>query len=307
MILLDDGTLEEGREWVGREVADRRCEQPYGVTQGRLVCGLVNDANPIYWDDELAGHRFGGAVVPAATLMSWSLPLPWRPTSGPELRPLWALVPLPGDTIINVGTTTTYERPLRANEELRVAEAVLQLSEAKATRLGIGHFLTTRSTYRDARGATVAVHDNTLFRYRSGGSRALEAADAPPPPEPSRADVSFDVPVTRLLCALDVAATLDLFPGHHDERYARAQGVPDTYVNTMFFQALVDRAATDIAGPGTHPRSRELSMRRPAHVGEIITVRAYAAGGDAVEVDVRTDGGHVCAAATVAVGDVGPS
>lgn len=44
---------------------------------------------------------------------------------------------------------------------------LVQISEEKDTRLGIGHFLTTEAEFLDQDGARVAVQTNQLFRYRT--------------------------------------------------------------------------------------------------------------------------------------------
>jgi len=53
------GSLEEAAEWVGREVV---MTAPFCVEAGRIAdfCSLVEDANPHYWDLDVATARYGG-------------------------------------------------------------------------------------------------------------------------------------------------------------------------------------------------------------------------------------------------------
>jgi hypothetical protein len=106
---------------------------------------------------------------------------------------------------------------------------------------------------------------------------------------------------------MDAAATRDFFPGHHDRDYARAQGVEDMYLNTMFFHGFIDRVVTDWAGPECWIRRRKMKMIEaiPAGheaVGRGRVVRKYVeAGHHCVEVEVtvsRGDGRVACTALT---------
>lgn len=297
MIDLERGTSEQAQTWTGFATERRPCEVALNSTHGRVFCALVEDPAPMFWDDGLAGEAFGRPVIPPATLMSYALPLPWRPAERQGSTPLWARVPLPGDTIINTQTTTRYDRPLFADEPLWVAEEVVAVSPMRGTRVGPGHFLTTRMTFTDGDAVPVAHHDNTMLRYdaeptpRRSSRSAAARAGAP--------DQHFSLTVTRSRAALNVMATLDLFPGHHDQRYARNQGVDDVYLNTLFFHGLIDRAAFAAAGGPAVLRHRDLRMLDPAVVGDELDVLAWSRQkGDAVEVEVAIVGSGGGARAT---------
>ena len=63
-------------------------------------------------------------------------------------------------------------------------------------------------------------------------------------------------------------ATWDYFPGHHDPAYARAQGQPTIYVNTMHFLGFVDRVITEWTGPRAFLVRRKVSIHRSIHAGD---------------------------------------
>lgn len=69
-------------------------------------------------------------------------------------------------------------------------------------------------------------------------------------------------------------ATWDLFPGHHSPRYARSQGQPDMYLNTIALQGVVDRTATDALGPATFVARRTLRMLGSVHPGDRLSGHA---------------------------------
>jgi acyl dehydratase len=81
----------------------------------------------------------------------------------------------------------------------------------------------------------------------------------------------FTYPVTFTRVAAALAATLDFFPVHHDRDYANQQGHPDILLSTIQIMGLVDRAATEWAGPLTFIEQRDLRLRAPIYPGSELT------------------------------------
>lgn len=105
----------------------------------------------------------------------------------------------------------------------------------------------------------------------------------------SRGDVVTPVMLEITLRRLvhNAGAGWDLFPGHHDRDYARANGHADVFANTSLLLAVVDRMVTDWAGPRTRIVRRSLTMGLPVHAGDNL----QASG---VVTECRRDGGlHV--------------
>ena len=67
-----------------------------------------------------------------------------------------------------------------------------------------------------------------------------------------------------------VAGTRDIFPGHHDPAFARAQGQQDIYLNTVFYQAFVDRVATEGAGSGWVIVRRRMRIVASTYPGDVL-------------------------------------
>ena len=86
------------------------------------------------------------------------------------------------------------------------------------------------------------------------------------------APLTVTVTLRRLI--IDVAGTRDLYPIHHDRDFAKAKGARDIFVNTMFYEALFGRIATDWAGPEAFLRKLAFTMRSPNCLGDTITSRA---------------------------------
>ncbi len=313
---LSYGTEDEGRAQIGRRTEPRPCEDAIHWAGIKHFCAMVQDANPIYWDEALAQARFGGVPSPPGMMMVWSMPPVWRPGESARSPLLATSVPLPGNTIINVATESEFLAPAIVGDLLMVEESVVDVSPAKTTGVGRGHFITTEMRYANQRGRAIGSLRNVLFRYGVENASAAPAGPTqvePPPPLPEDADVLPEVvlPVTLRLCVHDAAATRDYFPGHHDRDYARAQNARDTYLNTMFFHGFVDRVVTDWAGPEATITKRRLRMMTPVCVGDTIRTRSMVVGRRSeggrevrdVKVEVRTEHGLGAeAVVTVATG-----
>jgi acyl dehydratase len=265
------GTYEEAKRWVGRRSELFECEE-INWPQIKLFAGLVEDANPAYWDEAFAKKRYGGILAPPGMLMVWSMFLPWEPGKVRQGPLFAALVPLPGETLINAATETELFLPVVVGDRLTLETVVEDVSLEKETRLGRGHFVTTRGTYRNQRGERVALHANVMFRFHAEARNIAEPLPArdPAPIAPEDRLPELVMPVTLRLCVLDALATRDMFPGHHDRDYARTQNARDVYLNTMFFHGLLDRIGCEWAGPDAVLRRRRLKMIAPVCAGDTI-------------------------------------
>src|SRR5690606_35667359 len=90
---------------------------------------------------------------------------------------------------------------------------------------------------------------------------------------------------------------------HHDPGAARAQGAADVFMNILTTQGLVQRYATDWAGPAARVRRIAIRLGAPNHAGDalLLTGTAERTGG-AAEVAVRganSLGAHVTGTVTV--------
>jgi acyl dehydratase len=74
---------------------------------------------------------------------------------------------------------------------------------------------------------------------------------------------------------INVAGTRDLYPIHHDRDFAKSNGVRDIFVNTVFYEALFGRMATDWAGPEAFLRKLRFQMRAPTCLGDTIVTRGW--------------------------------
>lgn len=83
----------------------------------------------------------------------------------------------------------------------------------------------------------------------------------------------LEIPITTRLIAKMVSGTRDISPLHHDKEMANEGGYRDVFTNTMWYQGVLGRFATDWAGPEAFLRKLKFNMRKPNYQGETVVVR----------------------------------
>jgi hypothetical protein len=158
------GTVDEARALIGRPTAPVTGDLMVNTTTIWQYCAMTEDGNASYWDRQLAVDHWGGIVSPPGLLVTWALPLIWKPAGAAPHFLLATQVPLPGTTVINSSIEMEFESPIYEGDRLTMTEILLAVSSEKVSRVGRGHFITTRSTF--LRGPEmVATMTNVLFRY----------------------------------------------------------------------------------------------------------------------------------------------
>ena len=77
---------------------------------------------------------------------------------------------------------------------------------------------------------------------------------------------------------MNASATWDYFPGHFDPEYAKRQGHPTIFVNTMHLAGFVDRIATDWAGPYSRVVRRKIALAGSIYAGDTMIGRGKVIG-----------------------------
>jgi acyl dehydratase len=98
---------------------------------------------------------------------------------------------------------------------------------------------------------------------------------------------SVEDEITYRRVIMNPATTWDYFPGHHDPDYARAQGQPTIYVNTMHFLGFVDRMISEWAGPRSFLVRRKVSTHLSIYAGDTMVGRGQVVGIQREERDGR--------------------
>jgi acyl dehydratase len=160
----DVAALINERQYVER--TEFPIERSYFWTQ----CAAVENANPLFWDDEVAREITGGPVSPAALLSAWMRPHHWSPGHTSERLALQAHFDLKErfdlpEAIMSDNTLVLYE-PVRPGDQITTCQVLRSVSGPKTTKLGSGRFWVIDVEYRNQRDELVGVESYTGFGYR---------------------------------------------------------------------------------------------------------------------------------------------
>ncbi len=160
------------RALVERETEPRTAPYAINEVMARFWCEMVEDANPVYFDETYAGGTWlQGRFAPPAMLFTWGMQPVWAETARPPS--MVSRLELDGCTnTVAVNSVQDYHVPLRYGDTLTITHQLTSISDEKTTRLGCGHFVSTKDTFRNQSGEVVGTHTFTLFIYRPAPGEA---------------------------------------------------------------------------------------------------------------------------------------
>lgn len=160
---------ERQRSLVGKETRPRPAPYTVNPAMARFWCEMVEDPNPIYFDEGYARTTWlGSTFAPPAMLFTWGMPPVW-PEEERE-SPISELQLKDCPATIAVNSVQEYAMPIRYGDSLTVTSQISSIGDEKTTRLGTGHFVSTLDTFRNQHGQVVGTNTFTLFIYRPAGS-----------------------------------------------------------------------------------------------------------------------------------------
>ena len=178
----------EGRSVGQPDIARDPVNQP----MIRHWCDAMDDRNPVYTDPEFAKQSIhGGIVAPPTMLQAWSLPgYPMHdaallPTN--KQRELHAVFDEHGYTgVVATDTEQEYTRYLRPGDQVTAETTIESISEEKATALGIGYFVVTRTVFTDQNGDEVGWMTFRVLKFKPSQPPQAQAEAAAAPSKPTR-------------------------------------------------------------------------------------------------------------------------
>ena len=148
-------------------------EQPgtFPVERGYIwtVAASVENANPLYWDDEVATELTGGPIAPPTMISAWQRPHHWQPGQTKQKLPfqvhfdLKELLGTP-EAIMSQNTLVFFD-PVRIGDVITTVQVLTNVSEEKTLKIGTGHFWDIDAEYRNQDGDLVAKESITGFGY----------------------------------------------------------------------------------------------------------------------------------------------
>ena len=279
-----DPLRERVEGWIGRPMsASGPSVAPDAVNLPmiRHWVDALDDRDPVYLDaDRAAASRFGEIVAPPAMLQTWTMARPQiegiaaRGGAAAEIEPhspLGLLTSAGFTGTLATNSELEFARYLRLGDQLQSATALEAVSERKATKLGVGYFITWVTTYTDAEDTVVGRQRFRIYRFdpASSGSVTPRAPRAASGEESAGGEElpSFDLDVTATVVVAGAIASRDFMPAHHDRAFATAQGAPDIFMNILTTHWYMSRYVTDWAGPEALLRKISIRLGAPAVPG----------------------------------------
>jgi len=323
-----DAFLRGLRAFIGRAGATEVARDPVNQPMIRHWCDAMGDANPAYLDAEFAARSVHGEIVaPPAMLNAWTMPgLPGRPAGRADpAGEVYAALDAAGfSSVVATDSTHEYVRYLRIGDLVHGSGEIEDVSDEKKTALGVGHFVTTRTTYTTQTGEVIGHMRFRILKFKPGTGRAA-AAGAPlePPPRelavriaPRRSTLrsgsvkSGDtlahcaVPITATRIVAGAIASRDYQDVHHDRELAKLRGSPDIFMNILTTSGIVARFVGDWAGPEAILSKLAIRLGAPNYPGDtmLLSGSVSAANGRELELALRGDnrlGPHVTGSAAL--------
>ncbi|MFD4920167.1 bifunctional MaoC family dehydratase N-terminal/OB-fold nucleic acid binding domain-containing protein [Streptomyces goshikiensis] len=162
------------RAFEGRPAATAgRAKDPVNEPMIRHWCEAMGDTSPSYTGPD--------AIAPPTMLQAWTMGgLSGHSDRSCAYDQLLALLDGAGCTsVVATDCEQEYLRPLRPGDAVTFDAVIESVSARKTTKLGTGHFVTTRMDVR-ANGEPAGTHRFRILKYRPAATTAQPARPLPP-------------------------------------------------------------------------------------------------------------------------------
>jgi uncharacterized OB-fold protein/acyl dehydratase len=181
------------RAYVGRETGPPATgPDPVNEAMIRHWCEAMGDRNPVYTDRAAAEKSVhGGIVAPPTMLQAWSMrgmamAEPMDPAKDQQLS-LHALLTSAGyPSVVATNCEQGYARYLRPGDEVVSRTVIEAISDEKATGLGVGYFVDTRTTFTDQCGEELGWMTFRVLKFKPNQPPAAAASASAAPAKPRR-------------------------------------------------------------------------------------------------------------------------
>lgn len=182
------------RAAVGRETGPPSAgPDPVNEAMIRHWCEAMGDRNPVYTDRAAAEKSVhGGLVAPPTMLQAWVMRgmamAQQMESSTDEQLALHRLLTAAGyPSVVATNSEQGYTRYLRPGDQVIARTVIEAVSEEKATALGIGYFLDTRTFFTDQHGEELGWMTFRVLKFKPNQpATAATPSDPAAPAKPRR-------------------------------------------------------------------------------------------------------------------------
>lgn len=171
------------RGGIGRPGGRVEARDPVNQAMIRHWCDAMQDYNPIHVDPDFAAKSVHGEIVaPPGMLNAWTmqglLPPHLRSADAPDpASTTYGRLDAAGYTsVVATNSEHEYVRYLRLGDALTGLATLKDVSEEKHTGLGIGHFVTTETEYRNQHDEVVGRMLFRILKFKPGTGRMAPPA-----------------------------------------------------------------------------------------------------------------------------------
>jgi 3-oxo-4,17-pregnadiene-20-carboxyl-CoA hydratase alpha subunit len=170
---------------------------PINLAMIRQWCDAMGDRHPAYLDEDAARETVHGEIVaPPTMLQAWimdgfEMAKGYDEPQNEQQRLHKFLVEAGYSGVLGTNTEENYTRYLRLGETVKSLTVIDSISEEKATGVGIGYFITTKTVFENEEGEDLGSMSFRVLRYRPADQQqenaaAAEGGDAEIAAKPSR-------------------------------------------------------------------------------------------------------------------------
>ena len=166
----------------------------------RSWCDAMSESNPLYINRDVANEsKHNGIIAPPAMLQVWTMSglhlgsQFQRNTEDSPSAEVYQLLDEAGFTgVVATNAIYHYDKVIKPGDLISGSQKLLDVSEQKATAIGVGHFVTTETIYSDASGEQVGSMEFRVLKFRPGtGKKNEQSPKKPPRPKPA-SNISTD-------------------------------------------------------------------------------------------------------------------
>lgn len=178
--------------WIGKEIAPPTPGKDLvNEAMIRHWCETMGDTNPVYTDSDFAEKSAkGGLIAPPTMLQAWSMegyPMAFADQQDPATqdgqRQLHRFLEDNGFTgVLGTNCDQEYFRDLRPGDTVVAHTVIDSISEEKATAMGIGYFIETKTRFTDQNGEDVGTMQFRVLKFKPAQAPApvAEGNDSAP-------------------------------------------------------------------------------------------------------------------------------
>jgi uncharacterized OB-fold protein/acyl dehydratase len=163
----------EIRSFVGKPIGPAvTSRDPVNEPMIRQWCDAMGEAHPAYLDAEAAKNTVHGEIVAPPTMLQAWIMQGWEMHVGydepkDEQQRLHKLLSDNGYTgVLGTNTEEHYTRYLKLGETVKSLTVVDEISEEKATGVGLGYFITTKTTFENQGGEDLGSMSFRVLRFK---------------------------------------------------------------------------------------------------------------------------------------------